>query len=368
MTQTKRRLAVLFGGRSAEHEVSVNSARSVLEYVDRQRYEVTLIGIDKQGIWRVLDGFSNSIASGEMESDSAPTVLVDHGNGQSLVVQHHDGRRERLPIDVVFPVLHGPHGEDGTVQGLLELAGLPTVGSGVAGSAVAMDKELAKRVFKAEGLAQLDYMVVRRQRWRERADIVLIEIEGRLGLPVFAKPARLGSSVGVSRADDRESLRAAIDEAARYDNKIIVEAAALGCREVECSVLGYETPEASIPGEIVPCNDFYDYEAKYLAENSELLIPAPLSEAATAQIQALAVAAFRAVGANGLARVDFFVCGDDESIFLNEINTMPGFTPTSMYPKLWAASGLEYGALIDRLIELALERHDEHQQNETSWE
>ncbi|NKC16300.1 MAG: D-alanine--D-alanine ligase [Gammaproteobacteria bacterium] len=359
----KQRLAVIFGGQSREHEVSVISARSVLEYIDRDRYDILLIGIDKQGRWLALDESHNMMAASTVESDAARTIMVDHSQGGAVIIRSNDGGEERLGIDVAFPVLHGPRGEDGTVQGLLELAGIATVGSSVAGSAVAMDKELAKRAFRAEGLAQLDYMVVRRQRWRERADTVLSEIEGRLGFPVFVKPARLGSSVGVSRATDKASLRAALAEAARYDSKLIVETAATGCREIECAVLGYAAPITSVLGEIVPCSDFYDYDAKYVAQDSQFIIPAQLSEDATAHIQEMAVAAFRAVSAAGMARVDFFVVRE-ETIFLNEINTIPGFTPISMYPKLWTASGIEYSDLIQRLIELALERHAEHQLDE----
>jgi D-alanine-D-alanine ligase len=365
MADTKRHLVVLFGGQSAEHEVSVISARSMLAELNRDRFHITLVGISRDGVWRHIDESSNVLASGVVDTDAAPRVLVDH-NGGGMLVEGDDGSFERLPVDVVFPVLHGPHGEDGTVQGLLELAGIAAVGSGVAGSSVGMDKELSKRVFRAEGLPQLDYAVVRRSKWRAESDTVLDELEERLGFPMFVKPARMGSSVGVSRAHDRESLIVALDEAARFDNKMIVETAAVDCREVECAVLGYEDAQASVLGEIVPDNDFYDYESKYVTGNSELVIPAELSVQITEAIQRLALAAFRAVGAAGLARVDFFVSRDGKHVHVNEINTMPGFTPISMYPKLWAQSGLEYPDLIDRLIDLALDRDQDRKEAEAT--
>ena len=365
MPESKRQLVVLFGGQSAEHEVSVTSARSMLGEIDRQRYDITLVGITRDGKWIHVDEYSNIFASGKVESDASATVLVDHGEG-GLLRERPDGGFDKVQVDVVFPLLHGPHGEDGTVQGLLELAGIATVGSGVAGSAVGMDKELTKRVFRAERLPQVEYATIRRARWRQRAEAVLIELEGRLGWPMFVKPARLGSSVGVNRADDRDSLCAALDEAARFDTKIIVEAAAINCAEVECAVLGHEDPIASVVGEVVPAGDFYDYEAKYVSDDAELRIPAQISDEATAEVQRLAIGAFRAVGASGLARVDFFVNHDDGSVIVNEINTMPGFTPISMYPKLWAESGIPYSELIDRLIEFAIARHDD--KLDTSYE
>ena len=356
MSESKRHLVVLFGGQSAEHEVSVTSARSMLGEINRERYDITLVGITREGKWIQVDESSNTLVRGTVESDASATVLVDHGEG-GLLRERPDGGFDKINVDVVFPLLHGPHGEDGTVQGLLELAGIATVGSGVAGSAVGMDKELTKRVFRAEGLPQVEHATIRRARWRERAEEVLVELEGRLGWPIFVKPARLGSSVGVNRANDKESLRAALDDAARFDTKIIAEAAAINCAEVECAVLGHEDPIASVVGEIVPTGDFYDYEAKYVSDDAELRIPAQISDQAAAEVQQLAVSAFRAVGASGLARVDFFVNHDDGSVLLNEINTIPGFTPISMYPKLWEESGIPYAELIDKLIDFAIARH-----------
>ncbi|MEM7406819.1 MAG: D-alanine--D-alanine ligase family protein [Pseudomonadota bacterium] len=364
MSVSKRRLAVLFGGRSAEHEVSVSSARAMLPHVDRERFDVQLVGISKSGEWLALPPDTNVLASGLVTSAAAPRLVVDHRPGGTFM--HADGSGAPIAVDVVFPLLHGPFGEDGTVQGVMELAGIPTVGCGVAASAVAMDKELTKRLCKADGLPQVDYHVVRRSRWEQRPEPVLFEIEGRFEYPVFVKPARMGSSVGVSAAHDRDALAAALTEAARFDTKMIVETAASGYREIECAVLGNAAPEASVVGEIVPANAFYDYQAKYADEASKLIVPAELSEAASEEIRTLAVAAFRAVGASGLARVDFFVHPDDESVLVNEVNTMPGFTPISMYPRLWEASGIPYSELITRLIDLACERAEEHRRSQTS--
>ena len=263
-------------------------------------------------------------------------------------------------LDVVFPLLHGPFGEDGTVQGLLELAGLPYVGAGVVGSATAMDKAMMKRAFRAEGLPVMDYLVVRRSDWRRDPGQVQAEAEARLGYPMFVKPANLGSSVGVHRIDDAGSFPRLVEDAAAYDTKVLVEAAALDCHEVECAVLGNDDPQASVVGEIVPSREFYDYDAKYVDDASELIIPAPLPPETSGRVRELSVAAFRAVEARGLSRVDFFVeRGGGRRVFVNEVNTMPGFTPISMYPKLWEASGIPYPELIDRLIRLAIEEHQD---------
>lgn len=360
----KIRVGVLFGGRSAEHEVSVVSARSMLAAIDRDKYELVMVGIDRDGRWLTAADAQQLLASNHIEADGLSPVSLDYLGGRELVQQGRGGQRQKL--DVIFPLLHGPYGEDGTVQGLMELADVAYVGAGVVGSAVGMDKEMMKRAFKAEGLPQLDYLVVRRSRWQRETEGVLDELLARFALPVFVKPVNLGSSVGVSRAVDREGLRAAIDLAAQYDYKIVVEAEAKNCREVEVAVLGNEEPQASVAGEIDPGNEFYDYGAKYVDDNSALYIPARISEAAAEQVRAMAVCAFRAVEAWGLSRVDFFVGKEGEEIHINEINTMPGFTPISMYPKLWEASGLSYGALIDRLIELARERHEEKKKTKTS--
>lgn len=356
----KIRVGVLFGGRSAEHEVSVTSARSVLAAIDRDKYDVTMIGIDRHGRWLSAGDATGLLESGRVEAEGLVPVALDYGGGRELVARDGTGSAPQ-PVDVIFPILHGPYGEDGTVQGLLELAGVAYVGAGVLGSAVGMDKDVMKRVFQAAGLPQVDYVAVLRSRWRREPGAVTAELDERFDYPVFVKPANLGSSVGITMAHGRGELTAAMDTAARYDRKIVVEAAAGDCREVECAVLGNEIPEASVVGEVVPSHEFYDYEAKYLDGRSELIIPARIRPETAERVRRLACDAFLACEASGLSRVDFFVRRDDEAVLVNEINTLPGFTPISMYPKLWAASGLGYGALIDRLIELALERHRDRQ-------
>ena len=360
----KIRVGVLFGGRSAEHEVSVISARSMLAAIDRYKYELVMVGIDRQGHWLTANDAQQLLAASHIEAEGLLPVALDYLGGRELVAQSKGGERQKL--DVIFQLLHGPYGEDGTVQGLMELADVAYVGAGVVGSAVGMDKEMMKRAFKAEGLPQLDYQVVRRSRWQREAEAVLDELLTRFELPVFVKPVNLGSSVGVSRAVDRDGLRAAIDLAAQYDYKVVVEAEAKNCREVEVAVLGNEEPQASVAGEIDPGNVFYDYGAKYVDDNSALYIPARISEQTAEKVRAMALCAFRAVEAWGLSRVDFFVGKESEVIYINEINTMPGFTPISMYPKLWEASGLSYAALIDRLIELARQRHEDKKTTKTS--
>ncbi len=364
----KIRVCVLFGGRSCEHEVSVTSARSVLEAIDSEKYDVTMIGISKEGDWLLAGDAQKVLSAGTVQGDDLVPVLLDYPGTSDLIVTNGsvlDGGRNR-PVDVVFPILHGPYGEDGTVQGLLELAGVAYVGAGVGGSAVSMDKELMKRVFRAEGLQQLPYLVFLRGRWRQEPMQVQREIEAVLNYPVFVKPANLGSSVGITKVHEPAELKDGMDEAASYDTKILVEANAADCREVECAVLGNEDPKTSVLGEIVPGNEFYDYNAKYLDDNSDLIIPATLSERTSDHVRRLSVEAFRAVDAAGMARVDFFVSADESEVYVNEINTIPGFTPISMYPKLWQASGLEYGELIDRLIQLALERREDRRQNRSS--
>ena len=359
----KIRVGVLFGGRSAEHEVSVTSARSMLEAIDRNKYELVMVGISKQGQWLAAADAQQLLATGVVEADGFTPVSLDYLGTGALVAQ--DGGSAGQEIDVIFPLLHGPYGEDGTVQGLLELANVAYVGAGVVGSAVGMDKELMRRVFCAERLPQVDYAVVRRARWeRSRAGVVR-QLEERFDYPVFVKPVNLGSSVGVGKAQDRAGLELAIDEAAQYDYKVMIEADAAECKEVEVAIIGNEDPHASVVGEIVPGNDFYDYNAKYVDDNSDLIIPARVSPRTQELIREMGVRAFQAVEAWGLSRVDFFVREGDEAIYINEINTMPGFTPISMYPKLWEASGMSYGELIDRLIELGLERYVEKQKTKT---
>ncbi|MGQ0679086.1 MAG: D-alanine--D-alanine ligase family protein [Actinomycetota bacterium] len=338
----KLRVALLFGGRSAEHEVSCVSAAHVAAALDPNRYEVVPIAITRTGDWVLPEGFSR--AEGPLISIFGP-----FGRPAAGAEPADPGR-----FDVVFPVLHGPYGEDGTVQGLLELAGVAYVGSGVLGSAVGMDKAMMKLAFTAAGILSPKYLVVRRMDW-ESGRQEQLERAASLGFPSFSKPANLGSSVGISKCSDDQELAAGIDQAFEYDEKMLVEQGIIG-REIECAVLGNHHPEASVCGEVVPGRQFYDYQAKYLDPASKTIVPAYLPQEASDQIRSEAVRAFRAVGAAGLARVDFFYTSSGE-VLINEINTMPGFTEISMFPKLWAASGLGYPALIDRLIQLALERH-----------
>src|SRR5713226_2436926 len=323
---SRLRVAVLSGGRSGEHEVSLRSADSIVAAMDPARYEVERILISKEGRWQ-------------------PRAISPEPGGNP-------------GIDVVFPVLHGTFGEDGTVQGLLELAGVPYVGAGVLGSAVAMDKDVMKRLFRERGLPTPDHVALLRSHLEARRARRVRSLVKKFGYPMFVKPANLGSSVGISKAHDHRELEAALDEAAQYDRKILVERF-IDARELECSVLGNDEPQASLPGEVLPSREFYDYEAKYIDENSQLIVPARITATQTRRVQHLAVVAFLACECSGMARVDFFLEKKSGRILVNELNTIPGFTSISMYPKMWAASGLSYPDLIDRLIQLALERHGE---------
>jgi D-alanine-D-alanine ligase len=397
---SKLRVGILFGGRSGEHEVSLLSAASVLKAIDKNKYEVVPIGITKEGRWltpahaeRLLRGeqpheeSGRHLRAGDPQATPGAAVLA---KGAAVIVppvpQSHglipfesvtpqtSGADRGIDVDVIFPVLHGTFGEDGTIQGLLELADIAYVGAGVLGSAAGMDKDVMKKLFAAAGLPIVKHVTILRSQWERDPKKVTREVESKLKYPVFVKPANLGSSVGISKAHDRKELGPAIELAAGYDRKIVIEQGVGGkqqkARELEVSVLGNETPQASIAGEIVPSAEFYDYNAKYLDEGSELLIPAKLSRKQMKEVQQMAVQAFQAVDCSGLARVDFLmepgVRGKTAKIYVNEINTMPGFTSISMYPKLWAASGVEYAALIDRLIELAVERHGDKKKNRYS--
>lgn len=362
MQGARLRVGVLFGGRSGEHEVSVASARSVLGALDRSRYEVFPIGITPEGAWllvedpdRLVDGKGTRIG------------VVPGLSGRPLVGIDAGGGTLEEALDVAFPVLHGPYGEDGTVQGLLELLDIPYVGAGVLASAMGMDKVAMKVAFQQAGLPMVSYRVLMVQGWREDAATVSRSLEQTLGFPVFVKPSNLGSSVGVSKATDSAGLCHAIEEAFRYDRKILVEQG-LDCREVECGILGNDQPEASVLAEIVPKRAWYDYRAKYEPGMSEVLIPAPLPPSLTQEIQAQAIKAYQAIDCAGMARIDFFLDRASARPFVNEINTIPGFTATSVYPKLWEASRLGYSALLDRLIQLALERHGERRQLLTAYE
>ncbi len=368
----KLRVGVIYGGRSGEHEVSLASAAAVFQNLDPERYEPVAIRIEKDGRWTLpAEPPRIESAAGVIEaSKAAPqpagreTHLVAHPGGDTLLTVDREAGRATVSgtsLDVVFPVLHGPYGEDGTVQGLLELANVPYVGAGVLASSVGMDKAVMKLVFAASGLPIVDYEVVLKRDWQRDARGALSRVVAKLGFPVFVKPANLGSSVGISKAKHAAELRAAVDLAAEFDRKIVVEAAVPQAREIEVAVLGNDEPEASVPGEIVPSREFYDYEAKYIDAGSKLLIPAPLPDAQSATVRRLAVEAFKALDCAGMARVDFLLAGDSGILYLNEANTIPGFTTISMYSKMWAASGLAYPQLIERLIALALERHAEKQ-------
>ncbi len=359
MTRKKIRVGVIFGGRSGEHEISVKSAKSVIDALDPARYEVVPIAITQEGRW-LMSSDATLLLPEAVVSTGDRSVALFGDPTRSDLVRLEDGAAASSAgaLDVVFPVLHGTFGEDGTIQGLLELASLPYVGSGVLGSAAGMDKIAMKRLFRDSGLPIVDFTYFLRSQWDTERASILDRIEAEIGYPSFAKPANLGSSVGISKALDRESLAAAIDLAARFDRRILVERG-IDAREIEVAVLGNDEPRASLPGEIIPHAEFYDFDTKYLSDVAEYAIPAHVPPDVADTIQRLAVQAFEAVDAAGLARVDFFVERGTDRVLVNEINTMPGFTTISMYPKLWEASGIGYGELVDRLVELAFDRHRE---------
>jgi len=377
---------VLYGGRSGEHEVSLASAAAVFANLDRDRYEPIAIRIEKDGRWLLADRPPSAASAAEVidqvRSDasrarSGRDVVMPPRPGEDtlLLVQRRatrDGDDDGastitgLGLDVVFPVLHGPYGEDGTIQGLLELANVAYVGCGVLASAVGMDKALMKVVFRANGLHVTDWAVVRRHDWNASRDGVLAQIGRALPEQLFVKPANLGSSVGISKVHGREELAPAIELALQFDRKVVVETAVPEAREIECAVLGNDTPEASLPGEIVPSREFYDYEAKYIDSGSRTVIPAELDATLAAEIQRQSRQAFLAIDGAGLARVDFLLNRGTGELFVNEINTLPGFTTISMYSKMWAASGVDYPTLVDRLIALARDRHAQKQSLKTS--
>jgi D-alanine-D-alanine ligase len=390
MTVKKLRVGVLFGGRSGEHEVSLLSAASVMQAMDRSKYEVVPIGITKQGVW-LTDTHAEQLIKGEFVAPTAKNlragdpaatssaavlakgeaVLVPPVPSANSIVPFETPRgaaQSAIAVDVIFPVLHGTFGEDGTLQGLLELADIPYVGSGVLGSAAGMDKDVMKRLFADSRLPLVKHLTVMRSEWERQPKKIEKAVESAFKYPVFVKPANLGSSVGISKVHDTSELPTAMNEACRFDRKIIIEQGVGGkrhkAREIECAVLGNDEPIASICGEIVPAKEFYDYNAKYIDSGSELLIPARLDHTQVRQIQEMAIRAFKSVECSGLARVDFLMDPLTSHFYLNEVNTLPGFTSISMYPKLWAASGIEYPELIDRLIQLALERHADKKRNQ----
>jgi D-alanine-D-alanine ligase len=388
----KLRVGVLFGGRSGEHEVSLLSAASILKAIDRKKYDVVPIGITKEGHWlaageatNLLEGDQSAVARRLRAGDPAatPSAKLLHEGIPTLMapepaaVESSTGQMKRRltdkssGIDVVFPVLHGTFGEDGTIQGLFELAGIAYVGSGVLGSSAGMDKDVMKRLFAQAGLPIVKHVTVLRSQWEGSPRKIIAQIEAALKYPVFVKPANLGSSVGISKVHDRKELGPALEEAGKYDRKLVVEQGVGGkklpARELEVGVLGNDDPKATVVGEIIPGKEFYDYEAKYLSEGSVPVIPAKVTGAEAKRIREMAVAAFRACDLAGLARVDFLMEPDGKRrIFLNEVNTLPGFTQISMYPKLWDATGIPYTDLITRLIELALDRQKEKDRNRYS--
>ncbi|HUX35776.1 MAG TPA: D-alanine--D-alanine ligase [Candidatus Paceibacterota bacterium] len=361
----KIRIGIIFGGKSAEHEVSLQSAKNVIDALDKKKYEPVLIGVDKSGEWLMADGAK--LLSGAADAGLIK-LTAGENNGVAIIPQSggklssfKTGNPEKT-IDVAFPILHGPFGEDGTVQGLLKLANIPFVGSGVLGSAIGMDKDVLKRLLRDAGIKISKFIVAKENEAPNYQDIV-----SALGLPFFVKPANLGSSVGINKVKSEIGFKRAIEDAFKYDRKIMIEEYIEG-REIECSVLGNDDPIASVPGEIIPTHEFYSYEAKYLDENgAKMEIPAKLNEETAKRIQEIAIKTFKTLCCEGMGRVDFFLKKDGE-IFVNEINTIPGFTSISMYPKLWEASGISYSELIDRLILLAFERFEKESKLKTSYE
>ena len=364
----KGRVGVLFGGQSGEHEISLLSAQSVMRAMDQDKYDIVPIGITSEGRWLTGGDPLRALTGGQVTMHKLLDAPVVHHSALEVSRALVPGARPSRvpPVDVIFPVLHGPMGEDGTVQGLLELADIPYVGAGVTASAVGMDKAVMKDVFRAHGLPIVPYLTILRRTWEHDPAAVMALIEAQLGFPCFVKPANLGSSVGITKVHSLVELDAALVEAASFDRKLVVEAAVPQAREIECSVLGNDDPIASVPGEIKPGREFYDYEAKYFDENTELIIPAPISDELAERVRDLAVRAFRVVDCAGMARVDFLLSAETGELYVSELNTIPGFTVVSMYPKLWEASGISYPELIDRLIELALERHADKKRSRTS--
>ncbi len=350
----KLNVALIFGGKSGEHEVSLASSASIYTHIDKSKYNIFTIGITKDGRWMYYEGNEENIKNGEwvnLANKNVEINLVPVGNKEVGIV-FEDGRLEK--IDVLFPVLHGPYGEDGTIQGLFEISQIPYVGCGVLASSVGMDKLICKKVFTQIGLPQVDYTDTHKSVFNKYTQEELNKIEGKLNYPIFVKPANLGSSVGISKANNREELLSGINEALKFDARIVLEQG-IDAREIEVAVLGNNEVKASIAGEIKPAKDFYDYEDKYINGSSTYDIPANINEIDMENIRKMAVEAFKSIDGKGLSRVDFFIDKNSGEIFINEINTLPGFTNISMYPKMWEATGLSYSSLIDSLIQLALD-------------
>ncbi len=367
----KIRVGIIFGGRSGEHEVSFCSASSIIKAINKDKYAVVPIGITKGGRWISPQDSELALQSGKIEGKNT-VILLNDSFSKSLVCIDNNQKLDKSSalekLDVIFPVLHGPYGEDGTVQGLLELANISYVGAGVAASAISMDKDFMRMVFQQKGLPILKWMTIKRKEWQENKEKILSLVQNGFEYPLFVKPANLGSSVGITKVHKKEELEKAIDLASSYDRKILIEEGLEEVREIECGVLGNDEPQASVVGEVKPAGEFYDYDSKYTEEGTQLIIPADLPDRVSQEIQRIALSAFKAVDAAGMARVDFFVSKKENKIYLNEINTIPGFTSSSMYPRLWEASGISYPELIDRLIQLALERHQDKKQNKISYD
>ncbi len=359
---SRLRVGVIFGGRSGEHEVSLMSAKSVISALDPQKYEIIPLAIDQSGRWLLPNE-----AVKVLDAAVVPKLSVDNPvmeSGQLPLVPDPNAKTPFL--DVIFPVLHGPHGEDGTIQGLLELANIAYVGAGVLGSAVSMDKAMMRTVFAQAGLPVVKWETIIRSHWERDPNQIIALIETEIGYPCFVKPANLGSSVGITKARSREQLIEAVTLACEFDRRVVVEEALNRPREIECSVLGNDDPIVSVPGEIIPGNEFYDYEDKYINDRSQLVIPAEVTPEQRRLLEECSIKAFKAVDCAGMARVDFFIT-EYQEVIINEINTIPGFTRISMYPKLWEASGIGYRELLDRLIELALERHEDRKRRRISF-
>ncbi len=371
MTNKKIRVGIIFGGRSGEHEVSFCSASSIIKAIDKDKYTVVPIGITKEGRWISPQDSELALQSGKIDGKNT-VILLNDSFSKSLICIDNNQKLDKSSalekLDVIFPALHGPYGEDGTVQGLLELANIPYVGAEVAASAISMDKELMKIIFKQKNLPVLKWMTIKRKEWQKDKEKILSLIQNNFEYPLFVKPTNLGSSVGITKVHKKEELEKAIDLASSYDRKILIEKGLEEVREIECGVLGNDEPRASVVGEVKPAGEFYDYDSKYIDERTQLIIPADLPDGVCKEVQEIALRAFKAVDAAGMARVDFFVTKKENKIYLSEINTIPGFTSTSMYPRLWEASGISYPELIDRLIQLALERHQDKEQNKISYD
>ena len=367
---SKIRVGVIFGGRSGEHEVSLRSAESVINALDKVKYDVVPIAITPEGKWLASSEATNLLPGSVMKTADQSVAIFGDPTKKGLVRTSSNGTQANDQLDVVIPILHGTYGEDGTIQGLFEMADIPYVGCGVLASSCGMDKVFMKRLFFEAGLPIVEYIHFLRTQWEKNPAQIEADTIARIGFPCFVKPANLGSSVGISKVDDAPELKTAIALAARFDRKIIIERG-VNAREIEVSVLGNDEPVASLPGEIATTEhaEFYDYKAKYVDPNgAKLMIPAPLTDEQTAEIQQLAVQAFQAIDGSGLARADFFLERETGKWYVNELNTLPGFTAISMYPKMWEASGLSYAKLLDRLIELAFERYREKSRNVTSYE